>query len=92
MNNKIYLTEEAKLKARVQYLEAELEYHEKKCLSGEGHRCEECGRIRETDDCVIIDNGYRYYACSEECAREIEGQIERDVADEAHIDWCYRNR
>lgn len=64
----------AELKARIAELNKEIEYHEDYLLSGDGHRCEECGRVRYIDDCVRVGG---FYTCSERCAGRIEYEIER---------------
>lgn len=90
--SKIYLNETAEileLKKHIAKLEAEVTYFEKDMLSGDGHHCESCGRVRHVNDCDNIDG---FYTCSPECTRKIEKDIQE--AEEAREDagWCYDNR
>lgn len=67
------VAELAELKARIAKLNKEIEYHEDYLLSGDGHRCEECGAVRHIDDCVRVGE---FYTCSERCAGRIERELE----------------
>lgn len=53
-------------------LRAELQYHEKYLLSGDGIRCEHCGKVRHVDHCILIMRGVdTEHACCELCAKRI---------------------
>lgn len=85
---KIYLTKEAELKAKVLQLEtkiarlkSELEYHEAFALEGDGRRCEECGAVRQLDDCIEVGD---FHCCSQECAQIIQ----QDIIDDLNEQLC----
>lgn len=62
----------AELVAENAELRAELDYHEKYLLSGDGIRCEHCGKVRHVDHCILIMRGVETeHACCELCARRI---------------------
>jgi hypothetical protein len=89
---KIYLNEAAEileLKKYITKLEAEVTYFEKDMLSGDGHHCESCGRVRHVNDCDNIDG---YYTCSPECTRKIEADIKADEESKNDAAWTYDNR
>lgn len=61
------------LETEIKELKAELAYHEAYQMSGDGVRCEYCGRVRHVDDCIAIQSGVgTLYVCCEDCERRTD--------------------